>query len=145
MKTQKYMNKYKKTGVLQRLNIFNLHNKNNSDINFDYHFEANKGWMEIFLNSRVSYKRNFLEGKLDKDINESLMKKTPTQHNSTFEYYKDFTHLCIDFNYLFDNYKGEKITIENGSFDRFFYRLDNDLDCFKGNKFLSLFIFYKSK
>ena len=135
MKTQKYLNKYKKLGVLQRLHVFNLHNRNNSDINFDYHFEPNKGWMEVFLNSRVSYKKNFLEGKLDKDINESLKKKnTPTLHNSTFEYYKDFTHLCIDFNYLFDNYKGEKITIEKGSFDKFVYKLDNDVDCLKGKK-----------
>jgi len=85
------------------------------------------------LNSRVSYKKTFLEGKLDKDINESLIKNnTPTLHNSSFEYYKDFTHLSMDFNYLFDNYKGEKITIENGYFEHYNYKIDNDLENFRG-------------
>jgi hypothetical protein len=36
---------------LQRFHAFNLHDKN-TDINFNYHFEPNKGWLEVFLNSK---------------------------------------------------------------------------------------------
>jgi hypothetical protein len=42
----------KKNAVLQRFHVFNLHDKN-TDINFNYHFEPNKGWLEIFLNSKI--------------------------------------------------------------------------------------------
>jgi len=144
MKTQKFLIKYKKSGLIQRLNVFNLHDRDNTDINFDYHFEPNKGWMEIFLNSKISYKKTYLEEKINKDPNESLKNNSILIRESSLEYYRDITKNNIEFSYLFDNYKGEKLTIEksgiNSNFNQFHYKLDNDCECFKGKRYLIFLI-----
>lgn len=82
----------------------------------------------------------------DLDIYKNLLNKTQANpiYTSTYDYYKHFSTMSMDFEYLFDNYKAEKITIENGNFQFYNFKLDNDLDHFKGIfiKFFNFLLYF---
>ena len=69
--------------------------------------------------------------KLEKDY-ELKIKDKKVIHSNTTEYYNSFNFTCLEFETFFDNFKAEKISVENGNFNKFNYRLDDDSDILSG-------------